>query len=610
MPLNSSNFVLNGHAVSADMLQFVQLLTGVMADQPVHIANTLLADGAITTTAGAVNLGSGPGASVVLSTPSGNLSFAVGGTVRWAIAPSGNMLAGADNSYDIGATAANRPRNIYMGTSINAPTVAANVHQIGNSFRNLTFSTPSGADIIVLENDTPAQGYVSSVASEACELWFNYSRFTNQPIVTTHPWGRLIVAGAYAAGGMFFETSADGTATFSTKFSVNALGNASVMGGSIFLGPGPSVNLVWQGGATLQVQNALSAVSSISTPTYFVGPSNTTYIQDAGGGIIRYMVSVRHSFENSAATGAMGDIWCRYVYLYDGSNGVINTQAGTLYLRSASGLVIMDGASGLNVSGNISGAAVSAAAGVWANGNILYFAAGGAYVTWNGYISTSHGIQVAGGAVLNSVTARGYPALTANTGQGDFVLGGGNSILYLHPNFTVGIQQNAPYCDIFGYAYVRAVSGSFVAGTGTMWFSTALNVSISWNGTYLNFSHSIQFNTVGNQIVWPNGSYISGNAGYAQGSKRKFKLAIESVDDDALLARVADPRLKVSTFEWPGDPRRNVGFMADDVARVLPEYALYDGDEPSGYSPQELTVLLWGAVRALNKKIEVLEGRA
>lgn len=46
-----------------------------------------------------------------------------GGTATgWQIAgASGNLLAGADNTLDIGATAANRPRNIFAGTRVTAP---------------------------------------------------------------------------------------------------------------------------------------------------------------------------------------------------------------------------------------------------------------------------------------------------------------------------------------------------------------------------------------------------------------------------------------------------------------------------------------------------------
>jgi len=42
---------------------------------------------------------------------------------RWAILPAGHLVAdGADNTFDLGASGANRPRTGYFGTSVVAPT--------------------------------------------------------------------------------------------------------------------------------------------------------------------------------------------------------------------------------------------------------------------------------------------------------------------------------------------------------------------------------------------------------------------------------------------------------------------------------------------------------
>jgi hypothetical protein len=48
-----------------------------------------------------------------------SLAFGTAGTERWFISgASGHYLAGADNTYDIGASGANRPRIIYVGTDV------------------------------------------------------------------------------------------------------------------------------------------------------------------------------------------------------------------------------------------------------------------------------------------------------------------------------------------------------------------------------------------------------------------------------------------------------------------------------------------------------------
>jgi hypothetical protein len=61
--------------------------------------------------------------SFVASGAGGYLRFATGGNIeRWRMNENGHMLAGTDNSFDIGASGASRPRNIFVGNNV---TVAA-----------------------------------------------------------------------------------------------------------------------------------------------------------------------------------------------------------------------------------------------------------------------------------------------------------------------------------------------------------------------------------------------------------------------------------------------------------------------------------------------------
>lgn len=55
---------------------------------------------------------------------SGSIYFQTGGTNRWAVANAGHLLASTDNTYDIGASGATRPRIVYAGTSIVTPEVS------------------------------------------------------------------------------------------------------------------------------------------------------------------------------------------------------------------------------------------------------------------------------------------------------------------------------------------------------------------------------------------------------------------------------------------------------------------------------------------------------
>jgi hypothetical protein len=49
---------------------------------------------------------------------SGGFTFGSAGANWWSISSSGNLTASTDNTYDIGAVSATRPRSVYVGTSI------------------------------------------------------------------------------------------------------------------------------------------------------------------------------------------------------------------------------------------------------------------------------------------------------------------------------------------------------------------------------------------------------------------------------------------------------------------------------------------------------------
>jgi hypothetical protein len=70
---------------------------------------------------GAVTAGTADGSGVACY-PDGHIEFnRVGTATRWTINTSGFLMAGADNTYDIGASGATRPRTGYFGTSVVTP---------------------------------------------------------------------------------------------------------------------------------------------------------------------------------------------------------------------------------------------------------------------------------------------------------------------------------------------------------------------------------------------------------------------------------------------------------------------------------------------------------
>jgi len=80
-----------------------------------------------------------------------DLYLGAGQTRRWWLQPAGHFVAQTDNTYDIGAAAANRPRNVYAGTSFVGPgavptggTAGQVLSKVDATNYNLVWTTPGG----------------------------------------------------------------------------------------------------------------------------------------------------------------------------------------------------------------------------------------------------------------------------------------------------------------------------------------------------------------------------------------------------------------------------------------------------------------------------------
>lgn len=86
--------------------------------------------------------------------PAGALNLYTAGSLRWQVTSAGHLIAGADNSYDLGASGATRPRSVYIAVSLNLGSNPAATGRLrlennagGIKFRNAANS----ADVNVLE---------------------------------------------------------------------------------------------------------------------------------------------------------------------------------------------------------------------------------------------------------------------------------------------------------------------------------------------------------------------------------------------------------------------------------------------------------------------------
>lgn len=84
------------------------------------VAGTTNTAGANFTIAGSQGTGTGAGGSIIFKVaPAGSSGTAQNAlATAWQISGAGHLLAGTDNTYDIGTTGATRPRSIYVGTFI------------------------------------------------------------------------------------------------------------------------------------------------------------------------------------------------------------------------------------------------------------------------------------------------------------------------------------------------------------------------------------------------------------------------------------------------------------------------------------------------------------
>jgi hypothetical protein len=126
----SGGFTLGGNAsLFGDAANTLDLRNGVNA-QAINIYNTWtdasnyerlgISWSANVLTIGTVGAGTGVSRTMkIFAGANGSeLEFGVGGAAQWKINNSGHFLATTDNTYDIGASGATRPRTIYVATSI------------------------------------------------------------------------------------------------------------------------------------------------------------------------------------------------------------------------------------------------------------------------------------------------------------------------------------------------------------------------------------------------------------------------------------------------------------------------------------------------------------
>jgi hypothetical protein len=433
---------------------------------------------------------------------------------------------------------------------------------------------------------------------------------------------------------------------------VNAAGNLSIESadGNVLLGGAGSVQAVYNGyfdGTNWQRFNTANPYLA-----WWIGPTTVQlFAAPAGANPVGSMTSVfsvssagNGSFQGTLA--AIGRITANESLAVNNNillnpasqilfnNGATITQysSGTDYRVAISALTVtpgptstaalsVNGALTINATVHLTGANslyLDGPGGILAMGNQDIQYVRSLYGTNNSvYWTSTNGVNrwtTSGGVTLGTDLAVGTTLAVAG--------------IYITMN-SGGAQAYSILNNGGGDMYIRSTTGNVRIDSGPVFFSSSLNgvtyLTCSqwlWAPTiYINSSQAapyLQNAGAPYRSVVPAGGFLScemQSGGYHPinasafnvNSTRKAKDNIAPLSD--CLARVLDPRVEPVTFVLKNDSQaQRVGFIAEDMAQVCPEVMGKNIEgEPDSIHYGALVSVLWGAVRALNDRIDAME---
>lgn len=80
------------------------------------------------------------------------MRFRTGGSSRWTLDANGHLTANSDNSYDIGASGATRPRHVYVGTNVAAGGNVSAGNTSGFATGRMLLNTPDNNGVVKIGN--------------------------------------------------------------------------------------------------------------------------------------------------------------------------------------------------------------------------------------------------------------------------------------------------------------------------------------------------------------------------------------------------------------------------------------------------------------------------
>ena len=133
-------------------------------------------------------------------------------------------------------------------------------------------------------------------------------------------------------------------------------------------------------------------------------------------------------------------------------------------------------------------------------------------------------------------------------------------------------------------------------------------IGYAWNGTsfYIDGKVGVGVASPTYAIDLPNSSNVAGQAranAFVTYSSRELKKNINQIKEPLNIVN----NLTGVTFDWKDTDRREIGLIAEDVQKVLPEIVACQNNRPAALDYPKLTALLIECVKELQTKIEFLE---
>lgn len=165
------------------------------------------------------------------------------GTPRWSFSGNGHLLATTDNTVDVGASAANRPRNIYAASSVLAPAMTIGsdasaaasylyLNSAAGQYRGLLVRTAGGNRWVVAGN-TEAESGADAGTNFQWNAYSDTGVLIDVPLKITRALNGLIAMARpvqLATNGTVYHLSLAGASTTVRQIQLGSTSNWSVVG--------------------------------------------------------------------------------------------------------------------------------------------------------------------------------------------------------------------------------------------------------------------------------------------------------------------------------------------------------------------------------------------